>query len=172
MEIIVRNRQRRYKVEMSTIQVMVDKLSPAVIENIKKNKPKWIGSLVSVEKSASLSLHIVSGAMIRKLNKQWLGKDKETDVLSFPLLDVSSLKTETKSNIQPQDYELGEIFISYDQAKIQAKQYNHGLEREIAFLFVHGLLHIFGFDHQNPSDEKDMFARQRKILNNVGYSRR
>ncbi len=180
MEITIQNRQRRSKLNLTNLQKMADILAPAVLENIKTLKPSWIASLATIPDSSCLSLIIVSPETIRKLNKQWLGKNKETDVLSFPLLDLSVLaKTKTRRrmadapmSLEPQEpLELGEIFISYEQAQKQAKEYNHSLERELAFLFVHGLLHIFGFDHQEKADEKDMFSRQRAILNKTGYLR-
>ncbi len=77
----------------------------------------------------------------------------------------------SKAKEEDYPFELGEVFISYEQAIKQAKEYNHSLERELAFLFVHGLLHILGFDHQKKSDEKEMFGRQKQILVKAGYAR-
>jgi len=168
MEIIVQNQQRRHKLDLTSLEVMTNKLAQAVIDNLSRHKPKWIANLGSIKKSGLLSLIIVSGPTIRKLNGQWLNKDQETDVLSFPLCNLACLDKALKKDPQSQ---LGEIFISYEQAYKQAKQYNHSLERELAFLFVHGLLHIFGFDHQDKASEKEMFGRQKKILNKAGYLR-
>ena len=66
---------------------------------------------------------------------------------------------------------LGDIFICCDVAKKQAKAYNHSLKREYAFLFLHGLLHLFGYDHMNEEDEKEMFRLQDEILNNLDIRR-
>lgn len=169
MEILVQNKQRSDKIDLLKVETMCHKLANALIDNLKQNKlkAKWAADL-SIIGEASLSLIIVSPKTIRQLNKQWLNKDKETDVLSFPLLDFACTQVGNELN-SPLD--LGEIFICYKQAIKQAKEYNHSLERELAFLFVHGLLHILGFDHQNKKDEKEMFNRQKQILNSANYMR-
>lgn len=184
MKIFVSNQQKRYKINRQEIEIMAKALSEALFHDFRNNKIKknWTKYLDQIESSAFISLFFVSPRIIKKLNKEWLEKDKETDVLSFPMLDFSlaelkslfSLKRgrpQTNQSADQDELELGEIFICYEQAIKQAKEYNHSLEREIAFLIVHGLLHIFGFDHQNKADEKEMFGRQRKILIGAGYSR-
>ncbi len=186
MEISIQNRQRRYKVKLTNMKTMAEELALGVFCNLKKRKPKWKRHLSFIEENSILNLLIVSPLTIRRLNKEWLHKDKTTDVLSFPLLDVTNtdelakIKAFSHSGKQVhqrnvhQDYrfELGEIFISYEQAIKQAEEYNHSLERELAFLFVHGLLHILGFDHQTKTDEEEMFGRQKEILVKAGYVRR
>jgi len=186
MRILIQNKQRRHKINLLKIETMANKLAIAVFDNLKKDKPKaqWTPYLSKIEEYAALSLLIVSPQSIKKLNKQWLHKNKETDVLSFPLIDLSSTEisnefsqldsnnyAETNNQASKDAVEFGEIFISYEQALKQAKDYNHSLERELAFLFVHGLLHIFGFDHQDKESENDMFGRQQMILNKTGYFR-
>ena len=66
---------------------------------------------------------------------------------------------------------LGDIFISYHHACIQAEEYQHTLKREMCFLFTHGLLHLLGYDHMNEEDEKEMFTLQKEILNQLGIER-
>jgi probable rRNA maturation factor len=112
---------------------------------------------------ALVSVILTSNRTIRKLNKQWRGKDSPTDVLSFAML------LEAPPKEMP--WELGEIFISVEQAVEQAHSYNHGLEREMAFLTAHGLLHLLGFDHIEPAQETEMLGRQEKILKAAGYPR-
>ena len=68
--------------------------------------------------------------------------------------------------------ELGDIFISVDKAKQQAQEYQHSLKREMCFLFVHGLLHLLGYDHMNEEDEKVMFQKQDEILNYFSITRK
>jgi probable rRNA maturation factor len=172
MEIFVINKQQQYKLSPAGLKNMAESLSCAVLKNIERDKPDWLNNqiIAPLEKQACLNLIIVSKAAIKKLNKQWLGKDKVTDVLAFPLIDLN-LPTELDTQ-NGELYELGEIFIAYDVAKKQAKEYKHSLERELAFLFVHGMLHIFGFDHKNKSAEKDMFGRQKQILIQAGYPRK
>jgi probable rRNA maturation factor len=184
MKITVQNRQRLHKIDLPKIEQMANKLAVAVLENLKtnKSKAKWSKYLSKIDKSFTLSLIIVSPSAIKKLNKEWRAKNKETDVLSFPLIDLNSAdiseelsflnQTDKKSIVADSElFEFGELFISYEQAIIQAKEYRHNLDRELAFLFVHGLLHVFGFDHQNKLDEKEMFGRQREILNKSNYFR-
>lgn len=102
------------------------------------------------ENQYEISLLITNDETIHLLNKEYRQKDKPTDVLSFPMED---------------DIMLGDIVISLDTAKNQAQEREIGLEREIAFLFIHGLLHLLGYDHETSvEDEKEMFALQEEIL--------
>ena len=102
------------------------------------------------ENQYEISLLITNDETIHQLNKEYRQKDKPTDVLSFPMED---------------DIMLGDIVISLDTAKNQALEREIGLEREIAFLFIHGLLHLLGYDHETSvEDEKEMFALQEEIL--------
>ncbi|NBS41563.1 rRNA maturation RNase YbeY [bacterium] len=98
-----------------------------------------------------LSVAFVSEKEMRRLNKQWRGKDKPTDVLSF---------------------ESGEILICYPVARRQAADLRHSIRDEVVFLLVHGVLHAFGFDHIDPSDAKRMFPLQTKILMRLGVDPR
>ena len=66
---------------------------------------------------------------------------------------------------------LGDIFISYDHACAQAKEYGQSLKREMCFLMTHGLLHLLGYDHMNEDEEKEMFSLQKEILNQLGIER-
>lgn len=102
------------------------------------------------ENQYEISLLITNDETIHLLNKEYRQKDKPTDVLSFPMED---------------EVMLGDIVISLDTAKNQAQEREIGLEREIAFLFIHGLLHLLGYDHETSvEDEKEMFALQEEIL--------
>jgi len=113
-------------------------------------------------KSFEVSVVIVNNNEIRELNLLHRNMDKPTDVLSFPMIEDFDDEDE---NI------LGDIVISMDQAKIQAENYGHLLEREIGFLTVHSMLHLFGYDHETPQDEAEMFELQEKILNQMGLLR-
>ncbi|MGM9873638.1 MAG: rRNA maturation RNase YbeY [Bacilli bacterium] len=116
-----------------------------------------------------VSVSIIDNETIYQLNKDYRHIDRPTDVLSFAFLDseVDKAKILT-SNI---NYDLGEIYISFEKAIEQAKEYNHSLKREICFLFVHGILHLLGFDHMNKEDEEIMFKHQDKILEKEGITR-
>ena len=116
-------------------------------------------------RNASFSVIIVDDSYIHKINKEYRNIDRPTDVISFALMDNDSCNTNDGI------LRLGDIYISIDKVKSQAKEYNHSEEREISFLAVHGLLHLLGYDHMNKKDEKIMFEKQELILNEQGITR-
>ncbi len=113
--------------------------------------------IAGVKKKAEISLVIVSNKKIKELNKKYRGIDKITDVLSFG---------QTKKFIEPPDniLRLGEIFISYQKAKTQAIQHQQIIKKEIAFLFIHGILHLLGYEHRRKKDAEIMQKLEDKIL--------
>ena len=119
--------------------------------------------------SPVISISFVDNKYIHKINKKYRDVDKETDVISFAFLDDDENRDNTlhSKGVVP----LGDIYISVDKAKEQAESYGHSLERELSFLYVHGLLHLLGYDHQNELEEKEMFGVQEEILNKLGVSR-
>lgn len=125
-----------------------------------------------------MSLSFVSEKEIRELNKQYRGVDAVTDVLSFPTIDNSERAVIQKSafaqdSINPQTGKLniGDVIICLERAKEQAEEYNHSLKRELCFLSLHGLLHLLGYDHITPEDERQMTALQNEILNKMRITR-
>jgi len=106
---------------------------------------------------------IIDNERIKQINKEYRNIDKETDVISFALEDYEDIKLQHRL--------LGDIYISIDKAKGQALEYNHSLLRELGFLSIHGLLHLLGYDHMNPEDEKIMFDKQKEILDSYGIKR-
>ena len=108
-----------------------------------------------------LSLIIVSSRAIKTINSDYRNIDKVTDVISFALLDSGDIM-ETDGQI-----ELGDIFINRNRVLSQAKEYGHSVKREFVFLFVHGFLHLLGYDHMNSKDEKEMFDLQKKIIGDL-----
>ena len=112
--------------------------------------------------SPIVSVSIVDNKFIHQMNKDYRGIDRETDVISFAFLDNEENKDKI---LHSQDVvALGDIYISYEKAIAQAEEYGHPLSRELRFLFVHGLLHLLGYDHMNEEDEKIMFSLQEEIL--------
>ena len=109
-----------------------------------------------------LSVTIVDNAFIQDINRDYRHIDRPTDVISFAFMD--GVNDKDKIFQSGQMVVLGEIYISYEKAKEQAESYGHSLEREFKFLFVHGLLHLLGYDHMKEEDEKIMFALQDEIL--------
>ena len=112
--------------------------------------------------SPIISVSFVNNKYIHKINKKYRGIDRETDVISFAFLDGDENKEQLlkSKEVVP----LGDIYISIDKAQEQAQTYGHPLERELSFLFVHGLLHLLGYDHMNKEEEEVMFSIQEKIL--------
>ena len=115
-------------------------------------------------KKALVNIIIVDNVEIRKINKEYRGIDRETDVISFALEDDDTF-------IELPIRVLGDICISIDKVKSQAIEYGHSEKREICFLTVHGILHLLGYDHMNPDEEKIMFDKQDKILMELGIRR-
>ncbi|MCD8157519.1 MAG: rRNA maturation RNase YbeY [Clostridiales bacterium] len=117
--------------------------------------------------NVEIGLTIVSGETIRELNKKFRNIDRETDVLSFPLIDFNEELPDFSEHPVP----MGDIVISIDRAKQQSIEYNHSLERELGFLTVHSMLHLMGYDHMAEDEEKVMFSKQREILSKMGLER-
>lgn len=122
--------------------------------------------LEGVPEEAEVSLTLVDDEEIRRLNRNFRGIDAPTDVLSFALQE----KVPGEPEIRGEEGELllGDIFISLDTARRQAKACGHSLEREIGVLVVHGFLHLLGYDHDTPEAEEIMFRRQEELLSKVG----
>ena len=108
-----------------------------------------------------LSLIICGSISIRRINREYRGIDAVTDVISFALLDDDDV-VEYEDSV-----ELGDIFINRSRVFSQAEEYGHSVKREFVFLFVHGLLHLLGYDHMNEEDEKRMFSLQKKIVGDL-----
>ena len=112
---------------------------------------------------AFFNVIIVDNEYIHRLNKEYRGIDRETDVITFALEDDKTFNPEIRI--------LGDIYISIDKAKSQALEYGHSLLRELSFLAVHGFLHLLGYDHMKKEEEEVMFKLQEEILDEVGIKR-
>ena len=113
-----------------------------------------------------VSVTIVDIDTIHEINKTYRNIDRPTDVISFAFLDNDDF------HVKGVPILLGDIYICDEVAIRQADEYNHSLRRELAFLFTHGLLHLFGYDHVNSEEEeKIMFTLQDEILNEVEIKR-
>ena len=113
----------------------------------------------------SFNLIIVDNSYIHNLNKEYRGIDRETDVITFALEDEDTLIIGDNERI------LGDIYISIDKARSQAKEYNHSFLRELSFLAVHGFYHLLGYDHMTKEDEEVMFRKQEEVLESYGIRR-
>ena len=122
-----------------------------------------------ISKEAEMSVNFVDNKEIQALNRNYRGKDAPTDVISFAMQESVEGEIEIVGEDMP--LALGDIVISVDKAKEQATEYEHSYERELAFLTLHGFLHLLGYDHMNKSDEAKMFKRQEEILGAFGIGR-
>ena len=111
------------------------------------------------------SIIFIDDEKMHELNKTYRNIDRTTDVLSFAFEDNNKLCY----NIR----QLGEIFVSIPKMQVQAKEYGHSEARELAFLVVHGLLHLLGYDHtKGEAEEKEMFLKQELVLNEFEETKR
>ena len=113
-----------------------------------------------------ISVSFIDNEEIHKINREYRKIDRPTDVISFAFLDNEDREKTYKSGMP---VILGDIYISLDKAKEQAEEYGHSMKRELCFLFVHGLLHLLGYDHMKKEDEEIMFPLQDKILEGESF---
>jgi probable rRNA maturation factor len=113
--------------------------------------------------SVELGILLTDQRKIQELNRKYRNIDKPTDVLSFFMIPEKGL---ADAFVAPPDNirHMGEVIISYPQAKIQAKERKHTIKKEVAILTIHGVLHLLGYDHEDLNDEKAMRARESDIL--------
>ena len=127
---------------------------------------KILNLAIKVEglKDIYFNVILVDNPTIHDLNKKYRNIDRETDVISFALIDEKEEENYSSKTV------LGDIYISVDKAIEQSKDYGHTLIRELCFLSVHGLLHLLGYDHMEKEDEKIMFEKQELILNEKRFT--
>ena len=116
------------------------------------------------ERPCEISVTLTDNKTIHGINKEHRGVDRPTDVLSFPIFDDEFDNGELCV--------LGDIVLSLEKAASQAEEYGHSFERELAFLCVHSMLHLLGYDHEEgAAEESEMFEKQEQILTLMGISR-
>ncbi|MBQ9744932.1 MAG: rRNA maturation RNase YbeY [Clostridia bacterium] len=117
------------------------------------------------DKNCEVSVTFVDNEAIKELNKTYRNKNRETDVLSFPMFDDFN-----EINIGTDDIPLGDIVISLEKAAMQGYEIGHSIYHEVAFLCVHSTLHLLGYDHEtSKEDEKEMFRKQKEIMEIMGF---
>ena len=120
---------------------------------------------------AEMGLVMATQESVQDLNRSYLGKDRPTDVMAFSMLPAEvENEADVPSFVAPPDglSHLGEVIISYPQAVIQAGEHNHPVEREITILIIHGILHLLGYDDEDPELKQRMSAREEEILSEIG----
>lgn len=116
------------------------------------------------KRAAEVSVTLVDDEAIHAMNLEHRGVDRPTDVLSFPMFD---------EEFEGEAAVLGDIVISLERARAQSEEYGHSYEREIAFLTVHSVLHLLGYDHEEgEAAEKEMFERQEEVLKKIHMTRK
>jgi len=143
--VLVNNLQKEMAVEESLIEL----LSRAVGAVLKEQ---------GFGEEAEVSLVFVDDAYIQGLNNQYRGVDSPTDVLSFAMLEGENVPGEEEEII------LGDVVISLETAGRQAREFGHSFHREVAYLTVHGVLHLLGYDHQEEEERRRMRQREEEIL--------
>ncbi len=124
---------------------------------------KYVVKRLKLEK-CEFNIIIVDNKKIHEINKEYRNIDRETDVISFAMED--------NMDVVYDDFRLlGDIYISIDKVKSQAEEYGHSNLREICFLATHGILHLLGYDHMEPGDEKEMFKLQNELLDGYNIKR-
>lgn len=154
MKVIVNNRQKKVKLPRGLTVRLKKVLQEA-------------HSLYDLPENCEVSVSYVDNAMIRTLNSEYRGIDKETDVLSFAMLEGDEFPAGAE-----QPALLGDIVLSLEKAVAQASEYNHSLEREMAYLVVHGFLHLIGYDHLNAKDKAQMRENEEYILEKLELTRK
>ena len=125
----------------------------------------------SFENEPEVSVTIVDDAEILELNREYREKDSVTDVLSFPQFEghddlLEDLLDDEMSTL------IGDVVICYDQAQRQAEEYGTGITREVLYLFVHSIMHLFGYDHMEEDEKAVMRAREEEVLSAIGVKRK
>jgi len=123
--------------------------------------------LATAKRPVELSVRLTSDAEVRALNEQWRGKDKPTNVLSFPMVDAEDLST---ANVAGPELLLGDIVLARGVCMAEANDKGIGVEDHAAHLIVHGTLHLLGYDHHEEGEATDMEAREVRALRRIGIA--
>ena len=148
-----------------------------IYQNIKENQEyeetikKVIEKCFKEEKIENskliITITLTNPETIKKINKQYRNVDSQTDVLSFPMFEKEELENKIKNKQYNHEDVLGDIIISIERVKKQAKEYGHSFERELSYMVVHGFYHLMGYDHIKEEDKKIMRPKEEKILNDL-----
>ena len=142
-------------------EVTVNEFPLKEIKSLYKKLVSVTEKKLDIQQEYCVSVIFVDSEAIQLINKQFRQLDQVTDVISFAVLDSETI------DIPEIEVELGDIFINTEYAQKQANEYGHSVEREYGFLFVHGLLHLLGYDHLKKKEEIEMFRLQDEILDGI-----
>lgn len=161
MSVLTDNRQDKVKVD-EALEALVEQVVEKVLD------------FEECEEEYEVSISFVDNEEMKSLNKEYRGIDRETDVLSFPMLEFTEEELEEEeeeAEYIDEEIALGDIVISMEKALEQSEEYGHSFNRELAFLLVHGMLHLLGYDHEEETGEKEMFDKQETILKEMNLIR-
>ena len=145
---------------------------PSKAKETVQNVLQQAADLLELGPEVEISVLLVDNETIRSLNRDYRNKDAATDVLSFPMEEAMDGEPEPAVIGGPTERLLGDLVISVEMAVAQAAEYGHSVERELAFLSVHGLLHLLGYDHEPDVEaEAVMQAEEKRILSVLGIER-
>lgn len=144
MEVFIDNRQSLKSIDDEITEIVYKTIEECLI-------------VEGIDKNHEVSVSFVDNLEIKELNKDYRGINEETDVLSFPIEDDFAHGIPL----------LGDIIISMDKAIEQAIEYEHSLNREIAYLIAHSMFHLMGYDHLNPEDKKIMRNKEKQVMKNL-----
>ena len=154
-KVLITNSQKAVKVP-SGLRILIRRACNAVLEYEHFDRP------------AEISVTFVDNNRIHELNREYRGKDSATDVLSFPLGENGEYDIDEDNGCKL----LGDIVISMERAMEQAELYGHSLQREVAYLTVHSMLHLLGYDHEtSPLEARKMREKEEQVLGELGISR-
>ncbi|SFL32489.1 rRNA maturation RNase YbeY [Pelosinus propionicus] len=137
------------------------------MEQIVRSVLNKTAEVYGIEPHTEVSVVLADDDYIHQLNRQYRGKDCSTDVLSFALNEGE----EPQIVNGPEEILLGDIIISLETAARQAEEYGHSLERELAYLTTHGILHLLGYDHMTEDEKAEMRQEEEHILLLLGITR-
>ena len=155
------------------IYITNDQSMIAVTQALRGLIRRAIGQALKYENfpyDAEVSVTLVDNDEIKTINSEYRNIDRATDVLSFPLYEDGQI--DENDVLEGEPLSIGDIVLSLERADEQAREYGHSFEREVAFLCVHSVLHLLGYDHElGPDQERQMFEKQEEILKQMKLSR-
>jgi probable rRNA maturation factor len=165
--IYIDNRQEKVEI-LESYEALISKVINGTLEE------------EEIDREVQISVIFVDNEEIHKINKEFRNVDRPTDVLSFPMLEYSAGKVYKeqykgfvfeKSFFDEGELILGDMAISLEQTLEQSKEYGHSFERELAYLTVHSILHLLGYDHMEKLEKSKMRAREEIILEKLDVKR-
>ncbi|HZK43827.1 MAG TPA: rRNA maturation RNase YbeY [Syntrophomonadaceae bacterium] len=139
------------------------------LQNVINNVIKTLAKLAKLPENTEVSILIVDNSYIQELNLIYRGLNQSTDVLSFAMNELT--EDEPDLDFDGEVNVLGDIVLSLEQALEQSKEFNHSLERELGYLVAHGMLHLLGYDHEVPEEQKVMRDLEEKVMKAVQLER-